>query len=205
LAQLQAGPLNSPAEAESASRQALALDPSHSGAERLLTGMLEAEGRIAELAAHYDEMAKRATESADRARLFKLAADLYCNRADQPDAAAAALLAAHAAAPDDLELTSQASELLRRAGREADAAEFDAVLLEADPLRQEVWERHLRYLEGIGDQQRVAELMLRRAQRQPADAAAESYLEAAAAFRSAGAEQRALLCEDQAFASAPEN
>jgi len=205
LAQLQAGPLSSRPEAESAAREALALDPGHSGAERLLTGILEAEGRISDLAAHYEEAAKRAREPADRARLFRLAADIYCNRVDQPDAAAAALLAAHAAAPDDLELTSQASELLRRAGREADAAEFDAVLLEADPMRPEVLERHLRFLEASGDQQRVAELMLRRAQRQPAESAAESYLQAAAAFRSAGAEQRALLCEDQAFASAPEN
>ncbi len=45
--------------------------------------------------------------------------------------------------------------------------------------------------------------MLRRAQRQPPVEAAESYLAAARAFREAGALERALLCEDQAFELAP--
>ncbi|MFP2931092.1 TetR family transcriptional regulator, partial [Pyxidicoccus sp. 3LG] len=82
-------------------------------------------------------------------------------------------------------------------------AEFDAVLLEADPFREPVFTRHLAFLEESEDHQALAELMLRRAQRQEAADAAESYLSAARAFRAAGARERALLCEDQAFDLSP--
>ena len=55
------------------------------------------------------------------------------------------------------------------------------------------------------DAQGLAALMLRRAERQAPAEAAGSYLAAAEAFRTAGAQERALLCEDQAFELCPDS
>ncbi|HZI14658.1 MAG TPA: flagellar hook-length control protein FliK, partial [Myxococcus sp.] len=81
----------------------------------------------------------------------------------------------------------------------ADAAEFDAVLLQADPFREPVFTRHRAFLEETQEHQALAELMLRQAERQEGAPAAASYLAAAKAFRAEGALERALLCEDRAF------
>ncbi|GHG94093.1 flagellar hook-length control protein FliK [Comamonas sp. JC664] len=203
LARLHLGVLSDVEKAEALLRSALHKDRALTEAEGLLEKLLEDDGRLGELAAWYEECAEGEPDTERRAELFLRAAVLYRDRAGRPDAAAAAFIAARAARPDDLELTAQAAELLHEVKRHADAAEFDAVLLEADPFREPVFGRHLAFLEEAEDHQALAELMLRRAQRQEAVAAAESYLAAARAFRAAGARERALLCEDQAFELSP--
>ncbi|MCY1019872.1 flagellar hook-length control protein FliK [Pyxidicoccus sp. MSG2] len=203
LARLHLGVLSDVEKAEAFLREALRADRSLAEAEALLAKLLESDGRLAELAAWYEECAESESEAERRAELLQRAAVLYRDRAGRPEAAAAAFIAARAARPDDLELTAQAAELLHEVKRHADAAEFDAVLLEADPFREPIFTRHLAFLEETEDHQALAELMLRRAQRQEAADAAESYLAAARAFRAEGARERALLCEDQAFELSP--
>ncbi|NMO15257.1 flagellar hook-length control protein FliK [Pyxidicoccus fallax] len=203
LARLHLGVLADVAKAEGFLREALHADRTLAEAESLLAKLLEDDGRLSELAAWYEECAESEPDAERRAALLLRAAALYRDRAGRPDAAAAALIAARAARPDDLELTAQAAELLHEVKRHADAAEFDAVLLEADPFREPIFTRHLAFLEETEDPQALAELMLRRAQRQEVAEAAESYLAAARAFRAAGARERALLCEDQAFELSP--
>src|SRR5207302_2432955 len=122
----------------------------------------------------------------------------------KPHEAAAALLAARSASPDDIELTANAADMLAEIGRGDDAGELDALLLESDPFRPQ-YKRHVAWLKKTEDHQSLAALMLRRAQKQTGTEAAESYLEAASAFRLAGADERAMLCEEQAFDSAPGN
>ncbi|MDY7227401.1 flagellar hook-length control protein FliK [Hyalangium rubrum] len=205
LARLYLGVLTDSGKAETFLRDALRRDRSLAEAETLLAELLEREGRVAELAAWYEDCAAEETDTERRALLLRRAAALYQDRAGRPDAAAAALLAARAAAPDDLELTAQAADLLHEVGRAEDAAEFDSLLLEADPFREAVFTRHRDFLTETGDHPSLATLMLRRAQRQSSREAAESYLVAARAFREAGATERALLCEDQAFERDPSN
>ncbi|MBZ4408850.1 flagellar hook-length control protein FliK [Myxococcus sp. XM-1-1-1] len=199
LAKLHLGVLADAEEAERFLREALREDRSLEEAESLLARLLERDGRMAELAAWYEECAEGEPDAERRAELLQRAAVLYRDRAGRPDAAAAAFIAARSARPDDLDLTAQAAELLHEVKRHADAAEFDAVLLEADPFREPVFTRHRAFLEESEDNQSLAELMLRRAQRQSDVDAAASYLAAARAFRAGGARERALLCEDRAF------
>ncbi|MCP3105545.1 flagellar hook-length control protein FliK, partial [Myxococcus sp. K15C18031901] len=203
LARLHLGVLSDASQAEHYLREALRLDRSLADAEALLSRLLEHDGRLAELAAWYEECAEDAEDAQTRAALLQRAAVLYRDRAHRPEAAAAAFIAARAARPDDLDLTAQAAELLHEVKRHADAAEFDAVLLEADPFREPVFTRHRAFLEETEDHQSLAELMLRRAQHQPEAEAAGSYLAAARAFLAAGARERALLCEDRAFELSP--
>ncbi|WNG50593.1 flagellar hook-length control protein FliK [Archangium minus] len=203
LAKLHLDVLDDSSKAEGFLREALRLDRSLQEAETLLCELLEREGRVAELAAWFEESAAQEEEPALRAQLLLRAATLYRERAGRPDAAVIALLAARSALPDDLGLTRQAADLLHELGREADAAEFDALLLEADPFQEPLYSRHRAFLTETEDLQSLAALMLRRAQKQPPAQAAESYLAAAKAFREAGALERALLCEDQAFELAP--
>ncbi|WP_224364763.1 flagellar hook-length control protein FliK [Hyalangium versicolor] len=199
LARLYLGVLADSSKAEGFLREALRRDRTLAEAEKLLEELLERDERMAELAAWYEDSAAEESDPARRSGLLRRAATLYRERAGRPEAAAVALLAARAAAPDDLELTAQAAELLHEVGREEDAAEFDAILLETDPFREPFFTRHHAFLRETGDHQALAALMLRRAQRQQPREAAESYLSAARAFREAGARERALLCEDHAF------
>jgi tetratricopeptide (TPR) repeat protein len=203
LAKLHLGVLGDSEKAERFLREALHEERSLQEAETLLCELLEREGRVAELAAWFEESASLEQDAARRAQLLLRAATLYRERAGRPEAAIVALLAARSALPDDLGLTRQAADLLHEMGREADAAEFDALLLEADPFQEPLYSRHRAWLTETGDTQALAALMLRRAQKQPPAQAAESYLAAAKAFREAGALERALLCEDQAFELAP--
>ncbi len=205
LATLYEERLGAPSRAEAAAREALAADPTLEDAGAMLVRLLEREGRLGELAAHYEELAANARSPEERVRLFLEAARIYRDRAGRPNEAAAAVLAARAARPDDLALTLQCADLLHEVGREADAAEFDAVLLEADPFRAVVFERHAAWLGQSHQWSELAALMLRRAEHQSGVEAAESYLQAARAFREAGAFQQVLLCEDQAFEAAPEH
>ncbi|QRK09515.1 flagellar hook-length control protein FliK [Archangium violaceum] len=203
LAKLHLEVLDDSSKAEGFLREALRLDRSLQEAETLLCELLEREGRVAELAAWFEDSASHEEEPTLRAQLLLRAATLYRERAGRPDAAVIALLAARSALPDDLGLTRQAADLLHELGRDADAAEFDALLLEADPFQEPLYSRHRAFLTETEDLQSLAALMLRRAQKQPPAQAAESYLAAAKAFREAGALERALLCEDQAFELAP--
>ncbi len=198
------GPDSSPEPAEAALREALKLDPRSERAESLLTALLAEQGRFAEVAQHFEDASLQASDPSERARLLLRAAQMYQERANKPHEAAAALLAARAAAPDDLALTERAADMLHQLGRRDDAAELDALLLEKDPFHR-AFQRQLEHLEGQGEHQRVAALMLKRAERQTGDEAARSYLAAAAAFRRSGALEQALLCEDQAFDRAPSN
>ncbi|WP_225408621.1 flagellar hook-length control protein FliK [Stigmatella hybrida] len=199
LTRLYLGVLDDAAKAEASLREALRRDRGLTEAEQLLSELLEREGRLAELAAWYEECAEAEPDAARRSALLRRAASIYRERAGRPDAAVIALLAARAAAPDDLELTAQTAELLHEVGRAEDAAEFDAILLETDPFREPVFTRQREFLTKTGDTQSLAALMLRRAQHQPPREAAASYLAAARSFREDGAMERARLCEDQAF------
>jgi tetratricopeptide (TPR) repeat protein len=200
--------LASPERAEAAARAALAEAPGDAAAGALLEGLLEREGRHADLAALLEERAAQAPDAAARAALLRRAAALYLGPAGLPEAAAAALLAARGATPDDAALTRELADLLHATGRAADAAEFDAALLAREPLLPGVWARHRAALEGAGDWQALAALLLARAGALPAgpagDAeAADGLLEAADALRQGGAEEQALLAEDAAFERAP--
>jgi tetratricopeptide (TPR) repeat protein len=203
LARLHLDVLGDSGKAEGFLREALLNDRSLEEAETLLCELLEREGRVAELAAFFEDSASHEEDARRRVQLLLRAANLYRERAGRPEAAVIAMLAARAAQPDDLALTRQTADLLHELGREEDAAEFDALLLEADPFQEPLYSRHRAYLTGTGDTQALAALMLRRAQKQPPAQAAESYLAAAKAFREAGALERALLCEDQSFELAP--
>ena len=203
LAKLYLGVLGDSEKAEGFLREALQLDRSLQEAETLLCELLEREGRVAELAAWFEESASFEQDASRRALLLLRAATMYQERAGRPEAAIIALLAARAAVPDDLGITRQAADVLHGMGRAADAAEFDALLLESDPFQEPLYSRHRAWLTETGDTQALAALLLRRAQKQPPAQAAESYLAAARAFREAGALERALLCEDQAFELAP--
>ncbi|MFZ5471849.1 MAG: flagellar hook-length control protein FliK [Myxococcota bacterium] len=171
-------------------------------AEELLAALYEKQGRLADLAAHYEEAAARTRSTEERGRLLLRAAEIYKDRAGKPHQAAAALLAARAAAPDDWALTARAADMLHEIGRDSDAAELDALLLEHDPFHP-AFTRHAAYLQEARDDQALGALLLARAERRQKEEAAQSYLAAAAAFRRAGAKERALLCEELAFEAHP--
>ena len=166
LARLYGGPLANAEGAESSLREALRLQPANAEAAALLEKQLVREGRLGDLAAFREEEAGREADPDHRVALLLEAAALYRERAGRPHDAAAALLAARAVRPDDLALTAQVAELLHESGHAEDASEFDAILLEADPFRARVFDRHAAFLERAGDFQGLATLLLRRAQRQ---------------------------------------
>ncbi|MBE2252842.1 MAG: flagellar hook-length control protein FliK [Myxococcus sp.] len=197
-------PMLAPDQAEAALKQALSLVPGMADAEAMLLGLYERQDRVSDVAAFYEEAAARETHGPRRAEQLLKAAALYKDRAGRPHEAAAALLAARASSPDDESLTAQVADQLFALGRQQDAADFDALLLEKDPFHQS-FDRHREYLSASGDEQALAQLLSRRAEREHGDLAAGRWLEAAAAFRRAGATERAQLCETQAFEAAPQN
>ncbi|MCC6334970.1 MAG: flagellar hook-length control protein FliK, partial [Myxococcales bacterium] len=201
---VEAAPLLAPDQAEAALKQALTLDAATPGAQALLLGLLERQGRVGDVAAHYEDAASRAPAGRERAALLLKAAELYKDRANRPHDAAAALLAARAADPDDLSLTARVADLLITLGRRQDAADFDALLLEGDPFHPS-FARHAEYLEDSEDDVGLAALLSRRAERLGGAEAGQAWLAAAQAFRRAGALERAQLCETQAFEVAPQN
>ena len=67
------------------------------------------------------------------------------------------------------------------------------------------FDRHAAWLRETEDQLSLASLLSRRADLTEGEAAAALWLEAAAAFRQAGAVERAQVCEAQAFDAAPAN
>ena len=205
LAKLYLDKLQSRAKAEAVLRDALAQRPGFEEAGHLLVRTLEEDGRLGEVGTFYEELAARATSAEARISLFQRAASVYRDRTGNLDAAAAALLAARSVNPGDATLTGEAADALEAAGRGMEAAEFDALLLDADPFRSPSFERHLRYLDAEHEHGARAALMLARAQRQEKLPAAESYLSAAASFRAASADERARLCERQAFEEAPQS
>src|SRR5262249_39230160 len=71
-------------------REALALDPQLHEAEALLLERLEGSGRLADLAAYYEEAAAQTSVREDQVALLLRAADVYLERMDRPDAAAGA-------------------------------------------------------------------------------------------------------------------
>ncbi len=197
-------PMLAPDQAEAALKQALIFAPGHAAAEALLLAMYERQDRVADVAAFFEESALRATSLPERARLLLRAAALYKEKAQQPHAAAAALLAARAANPDDAALTGLVADQLHELGRHPEAADFDALLLEADPFHP-AFARHLTFLTETGDMQGRAVLLSRRAEKESGPEAATRWLAAAKAFGEVGAVERARVCEDQAFEAAPED
>ncbi len=197
-------PLLAPDQAEAALKEALKEVPGHADAEGALVALYERQERLGDVAAYYEETALRAKTTAEKARLLLKAAELYKDRANKPHEAAAALLAARSASPDDMQLTARVADQLHALGRVQDAADFDALLLEQDPFHP-AFERHKKHLTATEDEQALAALLMRRAQAEVGEKAAAIWLEAAEAFRRAGAPERARLCEDQAFEAAPTN
>ncbi|MBL9037036.1 MAG: flagellar hook-length control protein FliK, partial [Archangium sp.] len=194
--------LLAPDQAEAALTQALALVPGDAEAEALLLALLERQNRVSDIAEYYEAAAGRTSAPDQRAKLLLQAAALYQTRANRPADAAAALLAARAANPDDLELTGRVADLLHELGRHAEAFDFDAVLLEANPFHPS-YERHVAALTEADDAQGLAMVLSPRAERQTGPEAAATWLLAADAFRRAGAVERAQVCEAQAFEAAP--
>ncbi|MBX7114119.1 MAG: flagellar hook-length control protein FliK [Myxococcaceae bacterium] len=197
-------PLWAPDQAEAALRQALQWVPHFTDAEVLLLWLLERTDRIVEVAAYFEDAAMRAPTPAEKAQLLLKAAALYKDRAQKPHEAAAALLAARAARPDDDTLTATVADLLYDLGRPNDAADFDAILLEKNPLHAS-YARHLKHLVHTGDVQGQAALLSSRAQKLEGAEAADTWLAAAQAFRKSGAIERASICEDQAFEAHPQH
>ncbi|MBS1148486.1 MAG: Exonuclease SbcC [Myxococcaceae bacterium] len=197
-------PMLAPDQAEAALKQALIFAPGLAEAEALLLAMYERQDRVGDVAAFFEESALRATSLPERARMLLRAAALYKEKANQPHAAAAALLAARAANPDDAALTGLVADQLHQLGRHQEAADFDALLLEADPFHP-AFARHLTFLTESGDAQGRAVLLSRRAEKESGPEAASRWLGAAKAFTEVGANERARVCEDQAFEAAPED
>lgn len=197
-------PLLAPDQAEAALQQALGLLPSLGEAEHMLLALYERQDRVGDIAAYYEAAATRASDPKHRAELLLKAAQLYKEKAGRPHDAAAALLAARSANPDDLSLTARVADLLIELGRRQDAADFDGILLETDPFHAS-FERHVAFLRESGDDLSLAAVLSRRAEASKGEAAGALWLEAAAAFRHAGADERAQVCETQAFDAAPGN
>ncbi|MBL8922007.1 MAG: flagellar hook-length control protein FliK [Myxococcaceae bacterium] len=197
-------PLLAPEQAEAALKQALALAPETPDAERMLLGLYERQDRVADVAAFHEDAAARERNGPRRAEQLLRAAALYKDRAGRPHEAAAALLAARASNPDDDSLTAKVADQLSELGRRQEAADFDALLLERDPFHP-AFERHRAFLADSADEQALAQLLSRRAEREQGEAASARWLEAAGAFRRAGATERAQICEAQAFEAAPQN
>jgi tetratricopeptide (TPR) repeat protein len=197
-------PMLAPEQAEAALKQAMLLAPGFAPARELLLGLLERQERMAEVAAFWEESAARAGSPHERSELLLRAATIYKDRARLPHEAAAALLAARAARPDDALLTARVADLLHELGRGTEAADFDAILLEADPFHS-AFERHRNFLNKSRDAMGLAALLSRRAELETGGIAAARWLDAADTFRAAGAEERARLCEQQAFDSDPQS
>ncbi len=197
-------PMLAPDQAEAALLQALTRMPGLGEAEQLLLGLYERQDRVGDVAAYYEAAALRATNPAQRADLLLRAATLYKEKAGRPHDAAAALLAARSSNPDDLSLTARVADLLIELGRRQDAADFDGVLLTSDPMHAS-FERHVAWLLESGDDLSLAAVLSRRAEITTGEAAGQLWLDAAAAFRRAGAVERAQVCEAQAFEAAPGN
>jgi tetratricopeptide (TPR) repeat protein len=195
--------LIAPDQAEAALKQALRFG-ANGRAESLLLALFERQHRVGDIAAFYEEAAVHEADGPRRAQQLLRAAALYKDRAGRPHEAAAALLAARASNPDDETLTAMVADQLSDLGRRQDAADFDAVLLEKDPFHP-AFDRHRTFLLDAGDEQALAQLLSRRAEREHGEAAAARWWEAALAFRRAGATERAQICEAQAFEAAPEN
>src|SRR6185436_8585547 len=202
VAELHAGPLGDESEAESLVRDALAEVPGHPAAEALLIQLLERSGRGADLAAYYVAAARARSEGAARAHLLRRAAGLY-HALGKPEAALDALSAAHGFAPNDASITAELADLLVSRGQEADAAPFDALLLQGDPFHP-AYDRHVARLQAAGDGVALGRLEAARAERQVGAEAARSWLRAAEALRSGGREDDARASEDRAFDQAPE-
>ena len=202
IAELHAGPLGDEAGAESVVRDALAEVPGHPAAESLLVQLLERSGRGADLAAYYVAAARSRTEGAARAHLLRRAAGLY-RGLGKDDQALDALSAAHGSAPADTSITAELADLLVSRNQDADAAPFDALLLQADPFHP-VYQRHAARLAAMGDRIALGRLEVARAERQVGAEAARSWLGAAAALRAGGREDEARAAEDRAFDHAPE-
>ncbi len=197
-------PMLAPDQAEAALQRALSIMPSLGEAEHMLLALYERQDRVGDIAAWYEAAATRTTEPTQRAELLIKAAQLYKDRAGRPHDAAAALLAARSANPDDLSLTTRVADLLIELGRRQDAADFDALLLEADPFHPS-FTRHAAFLIETGDDLSLAAVLSRRAEASTGEEAGRVWLEAANAFRRAGADERAQVCEAQAFEAAPAN
>lgn len=199
---VESAPMFAPEQAEAAIKQALQFSPGLKSAEQMLLGLYTRQERLADVAAYFEDAATRARELPERARLLLEAARVYQDQANRPQEAAAALLAARAALPDDIGLTTRVADQLHRLGRTQDAADFDALLLEGDPFHP-AFDRHLDFLTQLSDEQGRAGLLSRRAEKEEGDVAALRWLQAADAFEAAGATERARLSEGQAFAAAP--
>src|SRR5262249_8076812 len=136
---------------------------------------------------------------------WRQAAETYLGPLQNPSGAAVCFLAAHAEAPDDLEITAQAADLLHQLGRAEDGAELDSEILARDPLNRAIFSRHLGFLKDRADHARIAALRIQRAERLPPEQSAMELLEAAADHLASGAHELAAACEAKAFELSPAN
>ncbi len=203
LGELLAGPLGAVDRAEHVLRGAVEADPQSAKAERLLKELFESSGKLEDLALHYQRMAERAQDPSIRVRRWREAAGIYRERLRNLSSAMACLLAAHAEAPNDLELAVETADLLYQLGRREDAAELDEAILKSDPLNERIFTRQIAFLEEQADQHRIAALRVARAEKLEPETAAAEYLHAAESYRSVAAEERVRWCEEKAFELVP--
>ncbi len=192
-----------PEQAEAALSEALRLVPRHVAAELRLLAMLTAQDRISDVAQYYEEAAAF-TSGEDRAGLLIQAAQVYQNQANRPHEAVAALLAARAAQADNTALTEQVADALIALHRQAEAADFDALLLQSNGFHRS-FERHVAYLQETADWAQLGALHSRRAEQLHGEEASSEWLAAANAFRLGSAMERAQVCASQAFEASPTN
>ena len=121
LAALAEQELDDVARAETALRQALALDPSHTATRELLKALYERHGRIRELVAMLAEEAEATADPAKKVEALKRVATIHKDRLGDPAGAAHYLEQASKLVPTDRDILLPLCDLYVAAGRAGDA------------------------------------------------------------------------------------
>jgi len=197
------GALGKPTQQQEALETALALHPRFELAEQRLLAFLESQNRQEEMATYFENLAASSAQE-ERVNLLMRAAEIWEKQPDCKAQATSALLAARAAAPENLALLLRIADKLHTLGQHSEAAELDKLLLEQSPLHP-VFERHCGFLKGQGALLRLAKLLARRAEVEPAEQGLVRFLEAADIFEQLSFRQEAARCEQLAFEIRPED
>jgi len=188
---------------QEALESALKLFPRFELAEQRLLAFLESQNRQAEMATYFETLAASSAQE-ERVDLFMRAADIWETQPGCEAQAVSALLAARLASPEDMALLLCVADKLHKLKQHGEAAEFDKLLLEQSPLHS-VFERHCGFLKEQKEELRLARLLARRAEVEPAEQGLLRFLEAADIFEQLALSQEAARCEQLAFEIRPED
>ncbi|MCL2625586.1 MAG: flagellar hook-length control protein FliK [Cystobacterineae bacterium] len=188
---------------EEALKSALHLRPRFELAEQRFLVFLESQNRQEETAVYFETLAVLSAEG-ERAALLMRAAEIWEKTHGCEVQAVSALLAARAAAPDDMDLLLCVADKLHKLGQHDKASEFDGCLLKQSPLHS-VFERHCGFLKERGEGLSLAKLLARRAEVEPSEQGLVRFLEAADIFEQWDERQEAARCEQLAFEIRPED